>query len=142
MDSFKLKVTNYLTGEISEFEVDGVTVAAEKYHELNASKKALEGAIKQLQGYIEDSMGKDDKMDLGNGHRAERIVRTTRTWRRESLRQVGVDNDALDLISKVDMKAAKDLVSEMMVRGEIPPNAGKILDESAEVKYSSFVQVK
>lgn len=142
-DILKFEVVNHLTGEITEVEVKGGDAAANEYIKLKASAKAIDNGLKKLLGYIENYMGEDEKMQIGDGYTAYRQQRESRTWTREGLMSVGLDKDAINVASKINMTLAKEIVREAMERGDIPPNAQKLLNESAEVSVSKpFVQVK
>lgn len=142
-ENLQIKVTNHLTGEISEIEITGGDQAANVYTELKASYKALDVALKKILNYIDHYMGQDDTLMLGDGHKVTRQQREVKTWTRDSLRQIGLDDDALDIVSKVNMTLAKEVVLEGIERGDINPNAIKELDRAAEISVSKpFVQVK
>lgn len=145
MGNFTIKVTNHLTGEISEIEIKSADQAANALEELNASKKALDTAITKLKSFLDYELGDDDQGQFGN-FLIQRVQRTTKTWTVEGMKSVGFDEDALAVISKIDMTAAKQLVDEALQRGEIQPDAKKILNESADIKnttpYLTFKQVK
>lgn len=130
-----IKVTNHLTGEINEIEIKGGDQAANILQELTASKKAIDAAIDRLKAYIDEYMGQDDKMDIGN-FRVTRDQRESRTWTPEGLRAVGFDTDAIEVALKVNMTTAKKLVDEAIERGEIAPDSKKKLNESAEVSVT------
>lgn len=144
-NKFTVKVTNHLTGEISEIEIKNPDQAVNILQELTASERALKTAITNLKTYIDIEMGEDDRVQLGN-YNVERVQRTTRTWTREGLHEVGFDDDALAVVSNINMTAARALVDESIERGEIQPDAKKRLNDSAEVKssapYLTFRQVK
>lgn len=138
-----IKVTNHLTGEITEQEVKGADAAEQLYLQLKASQKATETAMKQLLSFLDEWLGVDDKQVFADGHRIERIQRETRRWTPEALRRVGLDSDAIEVVMTVNMTAAKELVQEAIERGEIAPTAKKELDAAAEVSVTKpYVQIK
>lgn len=142
-DSINIKVVNHLTGEITEQEVKGADAAEQLYLRLKASQKATEDAMKQLLSFLDDWLGQDDVQPFADGHKIVRVQRETRTWTPEGLRKAGFDRDALDVVMKVNMTAAKALVDEAIERGDIKPDARKELDASADVSVTKpYVQIK
>lgn len=135
MEGFKVKVTNHLTGEMTEIEIKGGDHAMDVLDQLQASYRALDGAISNIKNYIDVWMGEDDQMPIGN-FVAKREQRATRLWTPDGLREVGLDNDAISMASKINMTTARALVDEAIERGDIKPNAKKLLNESAEVTFS------
>lgn len=144
-NSFKLKVTNHMTGEISEIEIKNPDQAVNTLQDLLASKRALDTAITNLKTYIDVEMGLDDKVQLGN-YMVERVQRTSRVWTKEGLKAIGFDEDAIAVVSSISMSAARSLVDEAIERGEIAPDSKKVLNESADLKntapFLTFKQVK
>lgn len=145
MDNLTIKVTNHLTGEISEIEIKGGDQAANVLQELQASQKALNLAVDKLKSYIDVFLGQDSKGQIGN-FMVERVQRETRSWTPEGLRAVGFDSDAIEVALKVDMTIAKKLVEEAIERGEIAPTAKKDLNDNAEISvtkpYLTFKELK
>lgn len=135
MEGFKVKVTNHLTGELTEIEIKGGDHAMDVLDQLQASYKALDTAIANIKNYIDVWMGEDDQMQIGN-FMAKREQRASRAWTIDGLRAIGLDDDAIAVASKVNMTTARALVDEAIERGDIKPNAKKELNESAEVSFS------
>jgi hypothetical protein len=144
-ENLTIKVTNHLTGEISEIEIKGGDHAANVLQNLTASQKALGNAIDSLKAYINDFMGEDEKAQVGN-YMVQRMQRETRNWTPSGLRSVGFDQDAIEVALKVNMTVARQLVEEAIERGEIAPDSKKVLTESAEVQVSkpflTFKEIK
>lgn len=142
-EAFTVKVTNRLTGEITEQLVTNATEAKNLYIELSASETATKNAKKQLAAFLDNWLGQDEKFQFADGKVLRRVSRETKLWTLEGLRAAGLDEDAIATATKVDMTVAKEIVKEMVERGEIKPNAGRVLDEYAEVKASKpFVELR
>lgn len=139
----QIKVINNLTGEVTEVEIESAEQAKNLYLELAASATAIDKAKKQILGYLDDFLGQDDEYQFGDGKRLRRKQREIKRWTTGALRHVGIDIDTIDVISVVNMTAAKELVSDLMERGDIKPDSGKYLNENAEVSYSApFVEIR
>jgi hypothetical protein len=139
----KITVTNHLTGEISEIEAKGPDSAKDGYLQLSASETAIKKAKKSLLGYLEQWLGEDEEYKFNDGKIIKRTQRETRQWTIEALRSVGLDQDQIEVCTKVDMSVAKELLLELQERGEVPMNAVKKLNEAAEVKSTvPFVVIK
>lgn len=131
-DSFTITITNHLTGEMSDIEVKNPDQAAYHLEELTASEKAIKAAVAKLKGYLDKELGEDDRGRFGN-FEIIRTQRETKTWTREGLNKVGLDEDAIAVISTINMTAARQLVDEAIERGEIAPDSKKQLNEMAEI---------
>lgn len=143
METLKIKVVNHLTGEISEEEVNGPDAAEQLYLQYKASQKATEEAMKKLLSYLDNWLGEDNEQVFVDGKKIVRVQREVRTWTPEALRSIGLDEDALAVVLKVNMTVAKSLVDEAIERGDIRPDAKKLLNESAEVTATKpYVQIK
>lgn len=142
-NSVQIKVVNHLTGEITEREVKGADAAEQLYLELQASQKAIKIAMDKLLVFLDEWLGQDEEQKFADGHYIKRYQRETKTWTAQGLRSIGLDEDAIQTASKVNMTIAKQIVKESIERGDIKPNAIKELDASAEVSTSKpFVQIK
>lgn len=138
-----VKVINQLTGEITEIEVSSAEQAKNLYIELAASVTAINKAKAQLISYIDDFLGPDDRYDFIDGKIARRVQRTSLMYRVESLRKYGLDQDQIDVVLKVDTKAADALIGEMQERGELAPGTLKKIREEADIKATKpYVEVR
>lgn len=142
-ETLKVKVVNKLTGEITEKEVKSIDDAKDLYLELSASETAIKNAKKKLAGYLDFSLGQDESYQFGDGKVLRRVQRESMNWTFEGLRGVGLDEDAITTVTKVDMKLARPVVSEMIERGDIAPNSIKTLNESADRSVTKpFVEIR
>jgi hypothetical protein len=140
---FKVKVTNRLTGEITEHVVKNMWDAKELYLGLSASETATKNAKKQLSAYLNSQLGQDNEFQFADGKILRRVQRETRVWTIEGLKSVGLDEDTIAAVSKVDMKMAQQVVTELIERGDIRPDAKKTLLESADVNATApFVEIR
>lgn len=143
MNELNIKVTNNLTGEISEVKVTDVEQAKELLLQFKASAYAIAKAQDQIKAYLDEFLGQDEQYQFSDGKILRRVQREMRTWRVETLRKVGLDEDQIDVISKVNMTSAKAMVGELIERGIIAPNCGKTLNEEADVLVQKpFVEVR
>jgi hypothetical protein len=141
--TINVKVINQLTGEITDVEVANVEQAKNLYIELAASVTAINKAKGQLLAYLDDFLGQDDRYDFIDGKILRRVQRTSLVYRVESLRKHGLDQDQIDVVLKVDTKAADALIGEMQERGELPPGTLKKVREEADIKATKpFVEVR
>lgn len=144
-NGLKIKVTNHLNGEIIEKTIDGADAAVNFLTEIEASERAFKTAKENIKVWIDVWMGQDDKAEAG-GKIITRAQTERRSWTIQGLKDIGLDQDAIDVVSKVDMSAAKTLIDEMIDRGEVAPNAKKTLNESADVSYTTpflrFTRIK
>lgn len=143
MKTVRVKVINQLTGEITEIEVNSAEQAKNLYLELAASVTAINKAKAQLTSYLDDFLGQDDRYDFVDGKILRRIQRTSLVYRIDSLRKFGLDQDQIDVVLKVDTKAADALIGEMQERGELPPGTLKKIRGEADIKATKpFVEVR
>lgn len=141
--TIKVKVINQLTGEITEVEVQSAEQAKNLYIELAASVTAINKAKTQLLGYLDDFLGNDERYDFIDGKILRRVQRTSLVYRVDSLRKYGLDQDQIDVVLKVDTKAADALIGEMQERGELPPGTLKKIREEADMKSTKpYVEVR
>lgn len=139
----KVKVINQLTGEITEVEVSSAEQAKNLYIELAASVTAINKAKSQLISYLDDFLGQDNRYDFIDGKILRRVQRTSLVYRIESLRKYGLDQDQIDVVLKVDTKAADALIGEMQERGELAPGTLKKVREEADMKATKpYVEVR
>lgn len=143
IETVEIKVLNKVTGEMNDFVVANIVDARKSLLEINASISAQKKATDQLKSYIDNCMGEDDEYHFMDGGIARRKQREVRTWTVDGLKEIGLDQDAIDVVSKINMTAARALIDEMIDRGDIAPNSKKLLQESAEVSVSQpFIEVK
>lgn len=143
IETFAVKVTNKLTGEMNEHEIKNVWDAKELYLQLSASETAIKNAKKQLAGFLDNYLGDDEQYKFADGKVLRRVQRESRTWTIEGLKAVGLDQDMIVTISRVDMTMARQVAKEMIERGDIRPDAMKSLEASAEVKATKpFVEIR
>jgi hypothetical protein len=143
IETFTVKVTNKLTGEISEHEIKTSWDAKELYLQLSASETAIKNAKKQLASFLNEWLGQEEMYKFVDGKVLKRVQRESRTWTTMGLREVGVDNDSIETMSKVNMTLAKQIIDEMIERGDIRPDAKKLLLASADVSVSApFVEIR
>ena len=131
-NGFNIKVTNHLNGEIIEKHIVGADQAVGILNELSASKRAIETAMDNIKAYIDIWLGQDDQAEAG-GKMVRRVQRERRTWNIQALKEIGLDADAIEVISTINMSAAKTLVDELIERGDVKPDAKKRLNETADV---------
>lgn len=138
-----VKVINQLTGEITEVEVTSAEQAKNLYVELAASVTAINKAKGQLLAFLDDFLGQDDRYDFIDGKILRRVQRTSLVYRLESLRKYGLDQDQIDVVLKVDTKAADALIGEMQERGELAPGTLKKVRAEADMKATKpYVEVR
>lgn len=138
-----VKVINQLTGEITEVEVTSAEQAKNLYVELAASVTAIGKAKNQLLAYLDDFLGQDERYDFIDGKILRRVQRTSLVYRVESLRKYGLDQDQIDVVLKVDTKAADALIGEMQERGELDPGTLKKIRNEADMKATKpYVEVR
>ena len=77
-----------------------------------------QNAKKQLASFLDEYLGSDNKYAFSDGKVLRRVQRESRTWTVEGLKEVGLDEDMVMTVSKVDMKLARAVVDEMIERGE------------------------
>lgn len=143
IETFEVKVTNKLTGEITQHTVKTAWDAKELYLQLSASETAIKNAKKQLSGFLDNYLGEDEQYPFADGKILRRVQRESRTWTIEGLKEVSLDEDTIAAISRVDMTMARQVVKEMIERGDIRPDAIKFLDQSADVKATKpFVEIR
>lgn len=131
-----VKVTNHLTGEVSEYELKTADQAKDLYLQLSADIKALGEAQGQVKEYLDEWLGPNENYEFSDGKTVARKQRVTKTWTTAALRHIGIDEDALDTITKVNMTAAKKYVAELVKRGEMESGDGRYLDEHADIATS------
>lgn len=140
--TLNIKLTNHLTGEITEVEVKSAEQAKNLLSELNASSSAIRKAQDSLRYYLDKFLGDDEKYEFADGKVLKRITRTIMSYRVETLRKY-LDEDQVELCLNVDTTMATQLIQEMIERGDVPPNTLTLIREEADVKASKpFVEVR
>jgi len=143
VEAFTIKVTNKLTGEISEHTISTAWDAKELYMQLSASETAIKNAKKQLASFLNEWLGQEELYKFVDGKVLKRVQRESRVWTTAGLREVGIDDDSIETMSKINMTLAKEIIDEMIERGDIRPDAKKLLLASADVTVSApFVEIR
>lgn len=143
IETFTVKVTNKLTGEMTEHEVKNAWDAKELYVGLSASETAIKNAKRQLAEFLDVYLGSDNQYKFADGKILRRVQRESKTWTVDGLKQVGLDEDTVMTVSKVDMKLARAVIEEMIERGDIRPDSKKVLEASAGVNATKpFVEIR
>lgn len=141
-DKLHIKLTNHLTGEITEVEVKSAEQAKNLLLELKASSSVIKKAQDSLLYYLDRFLGEDKEYLFADGKRLKRNQRITLSYRAEVLRKY-LDDDQLDVCLKVDTTAANNLIGEMMERGELPPDTLKKVREEADQHASNeWIEVR
>lgn len=141
-DKLFIKLTNHLTGEITEVEVNSAEQAKNLLLELTASARVIDKARDNLKYYLDRFLGDDEKYAFADGKVLRRVARVNLNYRVDTLRKY-LDQDQIDVCLKVDMKAADALIQEMMEKSELPPNTLKLIREEADmVAQKPFVEVR
>jgi hypothetical protein len=142
MDKLSIKITNHLTGEITEVEVTSAEQAKNLLLELTASKYVIAKAQENIRSYLDKFLGNDKEYQFADGKVLRRKQITKLIYKVESLRKY-LDEDQIDVVLKVDTTAANALIQEMMERQELPGDTLKKIREEADVRASSeFVEVR
>lgn len=138
-DTLHIKLTNHLTGEITEVEVRNAEQAKNLLVELNASDRTIGKAKESLRYYLDRFLGADEQYQFADGKLLKRVQRTTLQYQVASLRKV-LDEDQLEVCLKVDVSTANQLIQEMMEKGELPPGTLKqIRDEADQINTKPYV---
>lgn len=141
-EKLNVKVTNNLTGEVTEVEVTSAEQAKNLLLELKSSTSALKKAQDNLTNYLDRFLGADEEYQFADGKTLRRRQTVRLEFTTESLRKI-LDEDQLDVCLKVDMQATAALIAEMMSRNELPGDTLKKLREEAIQKPSSpWVEVR
>lgn len=143
IEKITIKITNHLTGEISEVTVSNLEEAKNNYIELSASEGAIKKVKKRLASWMDEKLGDRENHQFADGKILRRVQRESKQWTVEGLKEAGLDEDAIAAAVKVDMTMAKQIVKELMERGEVKANAAKILNDSAIIKATApFVEIR
>lgn len=143
MDNLNIKLTNHLTGEITEVEVRSAEEAKNLLLQLNASALLIKKASDRLKNYLVEFLGNDEEYQFADGKRMTMKQRATYIYQVTSLKNIGLDEDQIALITQVNKTAADSLVKEMIERNELPGNSLRILQEEAEMKASKpFLELR
>lgn len=141
-DTLQIKLTNHLTGEITEVEVKSAEHAKNLLLELNASALVIKKAQDSLKNFLDNFLGQDEKYQFADGKILRRVQREMLSYRVESLRKY-LDNDQIDVCLSVSTSATNELMREMIERGELPGDALKTVREEADRKATKpFVEVR
>ena len=141
-DILFIKLTNHLTGEITEIEVKSAEQAKNLFLELTASARVISKAQDNLKYFLDRFLGQDKEYKFADGKTLSRKQRISLNYRIDSLRKY-LDQDQIDVCLKVDMAAANQLITEMMERGELPPGTLKKIREEADQQASKeWVEVR
>ena len=141
-EKLTIKLTNHLTGEITEVEVNSAEQAKNLLLELRASSYVIGKAQDSLRHYLDNFLGQDEVYSFADGKQLRRVQRTTLKYRVETLRKY-LDEDQVDVCLKVDTTATNALIQEMIERAELPPNTLKLIrNEADSVSTKPYVEVK
>lgn len=141
-EKLKIKLVNHLTGEITDVAVDGAEQAKNLYIELASSESVIKRAKDSLRSYLDRFLGDDEQYSFADGKLLRRVQREQRLYRLETLRKF-LDEDQLEVCLKVDNRIADALLDELIERGDVPPNAKKVLRDEAEVKATKpYVEIR
>lgn len=149
-DKLMIKLTNHLTGEITEVEVTSAEAAKNLLIELKASYYVLGKAMDSLKSYLDRFLGQDQEYSFADGKMLKRIQRTVLKYRVESVKEVfeNIEDEdnraaALEAVLKVDSSTVNALVQEMMEKGELPMGALKQIREQADQQTSKpYIEVR
>ena len=141
-ETLTIKLTNHLTGEITEVEVRSAEQAKNLLIELKASAYVIGKAQDSLRHYLDTFLGQDERYDFADGKQLRRVQRTQLKYRVESLRKY-LDEDQVDVCLKVDTTAANALIQEMIERGELAPNTLKLIrNEADSITTKPYIEVR
>ena len=140
--TINVRIVNHLTGDVTDIEVKSAEQAKNLYVELSASATAIAKAKDSLKNYLDDFLGQDDKYQFIDGKILRRVQRSRMSYRVEQLREF-LDEDQIEVVLKVDTKAADQLIGEMQERGELPPGTLKNIRENADIAATApFVEIR
>lgn len=128
----QIKMLNKVTGEMIEVSVGTLDEAREAYELFAAFESAAKKAKADAANRLLEIMGDQQEHTFMDGKKLKINQTERRTWTPDGLRKIGISEETILAVSKIDMRAAKALVVEKIERGEIVPNAGRILDDNAE----------
>lgn len=148
--SVKIKLTNHLTGEVTEVEVKSADQAKNLYLELAASATVIDKAKTMLRHYLDNWLGQDEQQDFVDGHYVKRVQRTSLIYRPEVVRKYlkeNLDRDtydaAMEVITKIDQTAADLLISEYQSNGQLPAETLKKIRSEADIKATvPYIEVR
>lgn len=135
-----LQVVNTLTGEITQLDYKNIFELKNAMLEIDAWKKAIEKAERQLKADLEYAMGDDEVVEFPDGYRAKRYYNTRYEYKKEIVAKY-LDADQLDLVTKIDGVALKSLVKDMSDDHSIEPGAWADIEASADRKNSSYIRI-
>lgn len=135
---FSYQVVNTMTGEISEADLFSIAEVADHYQRLQTDIKTIERAVKKMNAFLMEYMDRNNAEvhELPDHRQIKIFFRQVKQINREDLAKY-LDADTLDAVMKVDNKAAKEVIVEMVQRGELPSNAWKEIDMGSTVVSSS-----
>lgn len=137
-----IKLTNHLTGEITEVEVGSAEQAKNLLFELTASQRVIGKALEDIKYYLDRFLGPDEEYRFADGKVLKRKQLIRLNYRPEVLRKY-LDEDQLQVCLKVDMTTTNALVQEMMEKGELPGDTlKKIREEADQVASKPWVEVR
>lgn len=141
-ETLRVRLTNHLTGEITDVEVTSAEQAKNLLIELNASETTIKKAKDALRFYLDRFLGDDEQYNFADGKLLRRVQRSVLSYRVETLRKY-LDADQMEVCLKVDTAAANSLIQEMIERDELPGNTLKLIREEADIRVSKpFVEVR
>lgn len=137
----KTQVVNTLTGEITEFEYTNIDELKSKYLELDSYAKTIDRAMKKMKADLEFALGDDERIDFTDGWALKRFNRATKEYRKEVVAKY-LDDDQLDVVTKIDGTALKTLLKDLTAAGAgLPGGAWQEIEESAHTKNSEYVRL-
>ena len=104
---------------------------------LREQKKMIELVETALTDRVKHDLGENDQMEMVDGMGAYYQYRTTKEVSMSSARSIVEDADTIDLISKIDMKKAKDQLT-----GEVFKRLEDTADQIKTIKILKFGKLK
>lgn len=134
---------NKATGELVELDASTPQSAAVAYEYLTQ----MEAMARRMKQRIKDDMlvrmGDDEELDAGNGYTFKFSSRATKyAYHKPTLKKY-LDEDAMDSISVVDVKAADKLVKELKESGVLSDEDIQELNDAKYVEnYTSVFKLE
>ena len=134
---------NKATGELVELDASTPQSAAVAYEYLTQ----MEAMARRMKQRIKDDMlvrmGDDEELDAGNGYTFKFSSRATKyAYHKPTLKKY-LDEDAMDSISVVDVKAADKLVKELKESGVLSDEDIQELNDAKDVEnYTSVFKLE
>lgn len=126
----KVSAVNTETGEYIDASFNSPEEFKLAWLEIQGLENAVKRLREKLKEHLEKMLGNEDSLDLGGGYRFVRYPIQRFDFDPFAVKSNLPDEDMFMDVAKIDGKKLKDLMAELVQRGELESEASKAILES------------